>query len=58
MPLVGPALPADELALIDAWIAAGAPATGRVPGAPCLPPTSTFPPPAPPGAAGRLPDSS
>lgn len=52
MPLIGPALPADELALIRAWVAAGAPQTGRVPGQPCLPPdeyVETPPPPPPPG---------
>ncbi len=52
MPLIGPQLPADELALVDAWIDAGAPQTGRVAGAPCLPPNEYVPtaaPPIPPG---------
>jgi len=52
MPLIGPALPAEELALIDAWIAGGAPATGRVPGAPCLQPNEYVPTPAPPVPPG------
>jgi hypothetical protein len=37
MPLIGGPLSGLELALIDAWIDGGAPATGRVPDAPCLP---------------------
>jgi hypothetical protein len=37
MPLVGGPLPAIEVALVDAWIDGGAPPTGRVPNAPCLP---------------------
>lgn len=37
MPLVGGPLSALEMALVDAWIDGGAPATGRVPDAPCLP---------------------
>ncbi len=52
MPLIGPQLPANELALIDAWIAAGAPATGRVPDQPCLPPNEYVPTPAPPVPPG------
>jgi hypothetical protein len=52
MPLIGPALPADERALIDAWIRGGAPATGRVAGAPCLLPNAYVPTPAPPAPAG------
>ena len=36
MPLVGNPLSADELAVIDAWIAAGAPQEGEVTAAPCL----------------------
>lgn len=52
MPLVGAPLGATELALVDAWINGGAPATGVVPGAPCLPPLQYVqpdPPPVPPG---------
>ncbi|HEV7731223.1 MAG TPA: hypothetical protein VGR62_03630 [Candidatus Binatia bacterium] len=52
MPLIGPQLPTDERALIDAWINAGAPQTGRVADAPCLPPNDYVPtaaPPVPPG---------
>jgi hypothetical protein len=52
MPLIASQLPADELALIDTWIAAGAPQTGRVPDQPCLPPNAYVPteaPPVPPG---------
>jgi hypothetical protein len=52
MPLIGGMLPADELGVIDAWINAGAPQTGEVAGAPCLPPLSYTPAPAldpPPG---------
>jgi len=52
MPLIGPPLPADELALIDAWIRGGAPATGRVPHAPCLQPNAYVLTPAPPVPAG------
>jgi len=52
MPLIGPALPADELALVRAWIAAGAPATGRVPNQPCLPPDAYVETPAPPPPPG------
>jgi len=52
MPLNGSALPADEVALIDAWIRGGAPATGRVPDAPCLLPNEYVPTPAPPVPAG------
>jgi hypothetical protein len=43
MPLVGTLLDAVELAVVDAWINAGAPQTGEVPGAPCLPPLSFTP---------------
>lgn len=52
MPLVGGFLNATELALVDAWIAAGAPQTGFVEDAPCLPPLQYHPataPPVPPG---------
>jgi hypothetical protein len=45
-------LSATELALIDAWINAGAPQNQEVPGAPCLPPVTYTPAPAldpPPG---------
>jgi hypothetical protein len=52
MPLVGAPLSTDELAVIDAWIDAGAPETGEVAGAPCLPPPTYEPAPAldpPPG---------
>lgn len=52
MPLVGGVLNAAELALVDAWIAAGAPQTGFVADAPCLPPLvyhPADPPPVPPG---------
>lgn len=52
MPLLGPALPADELELVRTWIAAGAPSTGRVPGQPCLPPNEYVETPAPPAPAG------
>ncbi len=52
MPLGRPPLPADELALIDAWIAGGAPAIGRVPGTPCLQPNEYIPTPAPPVPPG------
>ena len=52
MPLIGPALPANEVALIDAWIRGGAPATGRVPGAPCLLPNEYVPTAAPPVPSG------
>src|SRR4029453_10398071 len=52
MPLIGPQLPAEELALIDAWIRGGAGATGRVPGAPRLLPNEYVPTPAPPVPAG------
>jgi hypothetical protein len=38
MPRVGAALTDVEIALVDAWIAGGAPETGEVPGAPELPP--------------------
>lgn len=43
MPLVGAPLDAEEIALVEAWIAAGAPATGRVPAAPCLLPQTFHP---------------
>lgn len=52
MPLVGTPLTADELAVVDAWIDAGAPEVGEVPAAPCLPPPAYVPAPAltpPPG---------
>jgi len=52
MPLVGSPLPQAELDLIDAWINGGAPETGQVPGAPCLPALQyepSTPPPPPPG---------
>lgn len=52
MPDVGRALNAGELDLVRAWIAAGAPATGRVAGASCLPPDTFVAAPAldlPPG---------
>lgn len=52
MPLVGGPLTALETALVDAWIDGGAPAVGRVPGAPCLPAFEYVPtaaPPPPPG---------
>ncbi len=46
MPLVGGLLSDDELDLVDAWIAAGAPQEGEVAGAPCLPPQTYAPAPA------------
>lgn len=52
MPLVGAVLSDQELALVDAWINAGAPQVGEVVGAPCLPPLTYAPAPAltpPPG---------
>jgi hypothetical protein len=52
MPLVGNPLSAIEMDLVDAWINGGAPQTGEVPGAPCLPPQEYEPAPAldpPPG---------
>ncbi|MEW6273375.1 MAG: hypothetical protein AB1689_29195, partial [Thermodesulfobacteriota bacterium] len=52
MPLIGPLLPQAEVDLVDAWILAGAPATGIIPGAHCLPPLQYEPtqaPPPPPG---------
>jgi hypothetical protein len=52
MPLLGGLIPQVERDVIDAWIAAGAPQTGRVPGAPCIPEDeyeATPAPPAPPG---------
>jgi hypothetical protein len=52
MPLIGPQLPADERQLVRAWIAAGAPATGRVPNQPCLPPNEYVETPAPPPPSG------
>jgi hypothetical protein len=52
MPLVGTPLDADEIALVEAWIAAGAPRTGRVESAPCLPPPSFVPVTQPPVPAG------
>jgi len=50
MPLVGLPLPQAEIDLIDAWIDAGAPRSGVVAAAPCLPepeyvPTTPTPPP-------------
>jgi hypothetical protein len=52
MPLVGGPLPDVELDLVDAWIAAGAPQTGEVASAPCLPPETYEPAPALPPPAG------
>jgi hypothetical protein len=52
MPLIGGLLPDEELALVDAWINAGAPQEGEVAGAPCLPAATYVPAPAltrPPG---------
>jgi hypothetical protein len=52
MPLRTDPLPPVEVELIDAWIAAGAPETGEVEGAPTLPPRvyeETAPLPPPPG---------
>jgi hypothetical protein len=52
MPLLGPMLPQIELDVIDAWIDAGAPQTGRVENAPCIPEAEyvpAVPPPPPPG---------
>jgi hypothetical protein len=52
MPSLGLPLPQVEADLIDAWINAGAPGSGQVAGAPCLPPVTyeaTPPPAAPPG---------
>jgi hypothetical protein len=46
MPPVGRALSALEMDVVRAWIAAGAPATGRVSAAPCLPPEQFHPAPA------------
>lgn len=43
MPLVGSPLTQPELDLVDAWINGGAPETGAVPGAPCLPPQQYVP---------------
>ncbi len=50
MPLTGDPLSAVEIALVDAWIAAGAPESGAVAGAPELPPRvyAETPPLAPP----------
>src|SRR5207302_1755163 len=50
MRLAGPPLPQAEIDLVDAWIDAGAPRTGLVAAAPCLPepeyvPTTPTPPP-------------
>jgi hypothetical protein len=52
MPLIGTPLPQQEIDLIEAWIDGGAPATGQVPGAPCLPPLVYEPTPAPPVPPG------
>jgi hypothetical protein len=54
MPLVGDKVPVIERDLIDMWINAGAPAEGKVPGAPELSPVGyqpapPLPPPPPPG---------
>jgi hypothetical protein len=52
MPLLGRPLNALELEVVDAWIRAGAPPTGRVVGAPAFPPLvyePTAPLPPPPG---------
>jgi hypothetical protein len=46
MPLIGGPLPPDEIDVVDAWIAAGAPQTGEVGGAPCLPAPTYAPAPA------------
>jgi len=56
MPLIGSALPQIELDLIDAWINGGAPETGIVDGAPCLPPLTYEPStaPAPPPGGYQL----
>ena len=45
MPLVGTPLSQTELDVVDAWIAAGAPQTGSVDAAPCLPPVAYEPAP-------------
>ena len=47
MPLVGAQLTQTELDLVDAWINGGAPETGAVAGAPCLPPLQYVPSTAP-----------
>jgi hypothetical protein len=53
MPRVGGPLTDVEIGLVDAWIAAGAPETGEVPGAPELPPLVYDPtPPLPPPPGG------
>jgi hypothetical protein len=52
MPLIGSPLPQVELDLIDAWINGGAPETGQVAGAPCLPPLQYEPSTAPAPPAG------
>jgi hypothetical protein len=56
MPLVGGPLSAQEIALIDGWIDAGAPQAGEVEGAPCLPPITYSPAPAltPPAGGYQL----
>ena len=52
MPLVGAPLSDDEIALVEAWIAGGAPRGGRVESAPCLPPPEFVPVTQPPVPAG------
>jgi hypothetical protein len=52
MPLTGAPLAADEIGVIEAWIAAGAPRSGRVDGAPCLPPPDFVPVTPPPVPIG------
>src|SRR5262249_22993871 len=52
MPLVGAPLGDGEIALGEAWIAGGAPRTGRVESAPCLPPPEFVPVTQPPVPAG------
>jgi hypothetical protein len=56
MPLSGNPLTEKEIALIDAWIAAGAPETAEVPGVPELPPLvyQETPPLAPPANGYQL----
>ena len=56
MPLSGDPLTEKEIALIDAWIAAGAPETAEVPGVPELPPLvyQETPPLAPPANGYQL----
>jgi hypothetical protein len=52
MPLVGAPLNDQELSLVEAWIAGGAPRTGRVESAPCLQPSEFVPVTQPPVPAG------